>query len=1722
MVSVGTTADVLDGNTSSIANLIGSPGADGAISLREAISASNNTAGADTVNVPAGTYTLTRTGADDLTNLTGDLDVLDDVTIIGAGAANTIIDGNDIDRVIEGKDASLTIDGVTVQNGKTIATASIREGGGIRVRSDVGGKAVTIRNSTIRSNEATNNHVGGIYTLLIDTSIENTLITENTAIDTGGVAFFRGSNVIKDSTISNNTATRDAGGVTNFDSGGFLTIERSTIEGNTAARFRGGVFFRGPGALVNSTVSDNEAGSNIGGVEFGAFSTNYVVNSTIVDNRAVSSSVGGLSGGTGGHAVPLQMSNTIVAGNTAGGANPDVNGSFAATSVNNLIGDVGTVTTLTGPGNQLGTASSPIDPLLGPLQNNGGVTETHALLPGSPAIDAGSNSAAAGLTTDQRGTGFARIDNGTVNVGAVEFTLSDTTFVSLDAGNLKIEDVAGGNTDDMLSISVSGSNLIVNDPSNTIGADVTGATGGGTNTVTVPLSAFTAEVVVRTLAGDDTIDLDGLANLPGGIDVDAGTGADVVTVDGDINLVGADATISAFDVTIRDDLTTDGSGSIDIDARRKILVFQSAVVSVVDGDLTMNANDADDQTTSFEAILVDQTSILRTSGMGNISLVGTSGDDPASPGGLNGVRLRSSTVASTGTGADAGTITLTGVGGEGSGNNNGVVISSSSLTSIDGDIGINGTAGIAATASVARGFSIAGSTSRIESTGTGANAANITIHGTGGDTFGESSAGAYLAQGLISSLDGDIDIVGVGPSQGGFLSNGIVFAGNGMDIQVTNGDMTIDGTGTAPGGADIGVFFFKGGDLLSLGSGSIEVIGESTLGARGIAIGGHASADIHVGGPSVTGNITFTADRMSRQHNATHTIQSSGTVTFRPKNVGTAMNFPDATGGTLSVLTDGFDSIVLGAPNAGDIAIGSTTTGFAVTDPVTVVTGGNIHSTDGLATNIEAPSVALDGNVSPGQSPGILHITGNATLADGDTFTVEVGGTSPGETTTDHDQLAATGSVTIGANVTLDLQAFGGFTPSVGDSFTIVSRTGGSGQFDGLAEEATINNFLGSGLDATITYAGDDGDDVVVSLTQADYDFTLATFSDDEGNATNTTNVVMLTRSNGSAAEDVDVVLTSGGAIAGDDFTAGPVTVSFAVGETTKAVPIELLGDVTVEQDESLTLSLTGFTGSSQVGTANPTATLSIDNDDSATVSISDAMVVEGGNLEYAVTLSNPVDVDTEVTWSTNDGSATTADNDYTAQTGQTVTIPAGETTAVASGVLFSHQGNADPTTEGFASLNLQGGAPINDGGTLAWQMDDTSTSTGFHYVIDSSNGLTSQIVSDAQDNGWKLSWSNRVVRIPAADGLGVRHQFVDGDRLWRVYTSNNGTDHTFAYEGTSSVGGGRIPRPVPGSGLGYVDFDVVYDPISDSAEIFANGVSIAQNWVGKALSIPPQVGFGTNSQRTPETRLASFGFSINAGLTVATTDDNTVELDETLTVDLTAVDASGRNVTLGDASGEGTIENDDFAPVANAGGPHTIDEGDGLSLDASASTDADSASLTYRWGVDGDNDFDENVTGETPTLSATQMAALGLDDGPDSRTITVEASDGTNIDTAQTTLTIDNVAPDFEAGANETLLPLVAGVFSRGPISFTDPGADVWTGTVNYGDSATNFPLVINQTTKEFSLGHTYTTEGTFTVTVTVDDNDPLGTHADTFDVTVILNVPEYDDFFECLQDPP
>jgi hypothetical protein len=267
-------------------------------------------------------------------------------------------------------------------------------------------------------------------------------------------------------TVRNNLSTVGSGGIQN---NGTLNITRSTISNNTGLR-GGGISNNTNGIMniTNSTVSGNIAVSES---QFLAEGGGIVGDGTVtltnvtVSGNAVSSSSGNGKGG-GLYSVSnfntFNLRNTIVAGNTAPGGStngPDVNGQFISQG-NNLIG-IGDSASGFSSGvknDKFGSGSTPLNAQLGALQSNGGQTDTHALLAGSPAIDAGNNCVAdpvptsclnTPLITDQRGTGFARRVDGnsdgtaTVDIGAFEVQLAPTAAQVVAGGRIFTDDGRG-------------------------------------------------------------------------------------------------------------------------------------------------------------------------------------------------------------------------------------------------------------------------------------------------------------------------------------------------------------------------------------------------------------------------------------------------------------------------------------------------------------------------------------------------------------------------------------------------------------------------------------------------------------------------------------------------------------------------------------------------------------------------------------------------------------------------------------------------------------------------------------------------------------------------------------------------------------------------------------------------------------------------------------------------------------------------------------------------------------------------------------------------------------------------------------------------------------------------------------------------------------------------------------------------------------------------------
>lgn len=502
---------------------------DGKCSLREAITNANYD-NAVYANCPAGSGTDTITFDADytITLSFGELNITSPIIINGNGAANAIIQANANPntatwRVFEvSNTGNLTLDGVTVRNGRCDGSCptATNQGGGIYVN----GGGLTVTNSTLSGNRTSGTGGGGgIYNNGGTVAVTNSTLSQNSSLFGGGIQSGGGSLSVTNSTFSgnfaykgggigggnfsvtnstlsgngadtgggiyhtigtltvtnsiliDNDATNDGGGISN--SGGTLILTNSALSGNSAGEYGGGIFNQPHTTLVvtNSTLSGNSAhygggiygnGSDLsvtnstlytnsatyyGGGIYGAIyyddsgssmpvanSTFYansaskgggiyvlgvnltVTNSTLAGNRATTG--GGIYNfGTG----TLNYANTIIA-NSASGGDCSYDGAIGmiGTNINNLVGDGSCSAVFSG------------DPKLGILGDNGGNTPTMALLPNSPAINAGDDATCASSPVnnlDQRGV--TRPIGAHCDIGSFEAEV----FISLSLGTDSID-----------------------------------------------------------------------------------------------------------------------------------------------------------------------------------------------------------------------------------------------------------------------------------------------------------------------------------------------------------------------------------------------------------------------------------------------------------------------------------------------------------------------------------------------------------------------------------------------------------------------------------------------------------------------------------------------------------------------------------------------------------------------------------------------------------------------------------------------------------------------------------------------------------------------------------------------------------------------------------------------------------------------------------------------------------------------------------------------------------------------------------------------------------------------------------------------------------------------------------------------------------------------------------------------------------------------------------
>ncbi len=411
-------------------------------SLREAIYNANNdsntlypdcTAGSgdDTVSIPAGTYCLSiqntdavsgsTSGTDEDSSLTGDLDINGNLTITGDGASTTIINagcssGALLDRVMEvGGSLTVSLSKITLTGGalsnNTSSTSPVYGGGIYANRSSI----LTLTNSTVSNNSVTNTSAsasataGGIYDYWATLTLSNVTISGNSVTNTAS------------------SSSTTGGGIYTYRSP-LTTISNSTISGNSVTgssnAYAGGLYagYAGIHTLTNNTIFGNSVTTSSstalgGGIYVYSIATVNLSNNTISGN-----SVTGPYGYGGGvymrmSTSTVNMKSTILSGNSASGTTASAGAECYNSGTWNSYGYnfVATATTTdnctltyttSGVSSSTDiTSKTSTELLLDSLANNGGDTQTMALLAGSPAIDAGSctDVSGASVTTGQRG-----------------------------------------------------------------------------------------------------------------------------------------------------------------------------------------------------------------------------------------------------------------------------------------------------------------------------------------------------------------------------------------------------------------------------------------------------------------------------------------------------------------------------------------------------------------------------------------------------------------------------------------------------------------------------------------------------------------------------------------------------------------------------------------------------------------------------------------------------------------------------------------------------------------------------------------------------------------------------------------------------------------------------------------------------------------------------------------------------------------------------------------------------------------------------------------------------------------------------------------------------------------------------------------------------------------------------------------------------------------------
>ncbi|MFN8347614.1 MAG: BspA family leucine-rich repeat surface protein, partial [Spirosomataceae bacterium] len=671
-----------------------------------------------------------------------------------------------------------------------------------------------------------------------------------------------------------------------------------------------------------------------------------------------------------------------------------------------------------------------------------------------------------------------------LSVQSTDYTITTT------GGNVVITDVTG--TGETLTVSENGGNLRFDVSGKTYSIDG-GPTTSFTTPADVPLSGKTG-ITINTASGNDIINIGAFTTSLPSLTVNGGIGDDQINFNGNITF----ATNAHLDLDLQNDdagnpgidavtfaananVVLSGTGTATVKVSKNVTVNAGASLVTADGNLTIEANQQAMPTSgTFAGILVTGTNAkMQVTGSGLLTLKGKGGTLSNNN---HGVSVVNGNVLS-----GSNTLSIDGTGGNSSGTQNcGIKVDgvTGEIATTGGNISINGRS--EGTGSFANGFHLnntgttrvfTGGSGHIEITGRGnGNAANI-----------NNTYGIYLNYGSsITTTNGNITLNGYGGGSGSsqdcsgiFQQSDVTLLPGGM------GNLILYGEGGQGNG--IRNYGLSLSSLLTTNGGNITLTGKESNGVSGYGIvldkQTISSTDGELNTFTHGGNITLITNAYYTYGTPIVKAHPSNEVNLVPLTAGVDIVFggEENPAGPMGISDPEFDNITGGTVNFGSANTGDITVSSAISHAA-----GNVTLTAGGALTLNSSYDVGSGNLTVNAAGGInptgagVDVSGNAiSFATNNNLNIVINGTT---VNTNYHQLNVSGVINLtGLNLVLS----GSHTPAAGQTFTIVNNDGGdliTGTFNGLTQGATIANFLGSSLSATISYTGGDGNDAVITV----------------------------------------------------------------------------------------------------------------------------------------------------------------------------------------------------------------------------------------------------------------------------------------------------------------------------------------------------------------------------------------------------------------------------------------------------------------------------------------------------------------------------------------------------------------------------------------------------------------------------------------------------------------